>query len=132
VADAGALDAGAPVEPTAVLTRVCGPEDCEHHLNAFAELPLDGVIDRSRGVELGDVEGKVFGDAIFVFDAEASIVTRWTVGDDLEPRRGATMSFGMPAVFRWPQVIGGRAYFAASWTKLRHATVLGQRGGRHF
>jgi len=94
--DAGSPEAGSdagPQDAIAVLTRVCGPQDCVHYLNAFAELPPDGAIDRSRGVELGNVEGEVFGDAIFIFDRDSSTVTRWSVGEDLVPREGPTMSF---------------------------------------
>lgn len=79
--------------PVAVLTRVCGPEDCQHYLNAFAELPSDGTIDRSAGAESGNTQGVVFEDAAYIFDRDDKSVTRWTISEDLKLEEGETVSF---------------------------------------
>jgi hypothetical protein len=79
--------------PVAVLTRVCGPEDCQHYLNAFAELPADKSIDRGLGAESGNTQGVVFGDAAYIFDRDDKSVTRWTISNELKLEEGETVSF---------------------------------------
>jgi hypothetical protein len=88
-------DAAKPDEDSviAVLTRVCGPDDCLHYLNTFAELPKDKRIDRSQGVESGNTQGMVFNGAVYIFDRDNTSVTKWTVDADLTPRERETVSF---------------------------------------
>ncbi len=90
---AGGSPGGSEPGPVAVLTRVCGPDECLHYLNAFAELPESQSIDRKLGAESGNTQGVVFGDAAYIFDRDDQSVTRWTIASDLELQRGETVSF---------------------------------------
>lgn len=97
----GAPAPGAPAEPGAatddgvlmVMDRVCTPDACSHYMYFMRELPGDGVLDRSRGIELGDTQGAVYQGFAYVFDRQNGVVTRWSVDDDLVARREQSVSF---------------------------------------
>jgi hypothetical protein len=87
-----------PEEPPAedgvitVMSRVCTPEGCNHYLYAMRELPADGKLERSQGIELGDTQGAVYDGELYVFDREDQSITRWTLDDTTTLRSGASIS----------------------------------------
>ncbi|HTV22382.1 MAG TPA: hypothetical protein VMG12_27025, partial [Polyangiaceae bacterium] len=84
----------APTDPALmVMSRVCAPEGCNHYMYFLRELPSDGVLDRSQGLELGDTQAAVFDGKGYVFDRLNGSVTRWTVDADLTPHAEQTISF---------------------------------------
>jgi hypothetical protein len=93
-AAAGAGQGPEPSDPALmVMNRVCTPDGCNHYMYFMRELPSEGVLDRTQGIELGDTQAATFGGAAYVFDRLNGSVTRWTVDENLAPRAQETVSF---------------------------------------
>lgn len=76
-----------------VLTRACTPDSCSHYLSAIDELPADGVLDRSRALEFGNVQGSVHGDAVYIFDFDGQTVQRFRLNPSAVLEAGPILSF---------------------------------------
>jgi hypothetical protein len=76
-----------------VMNRICTPEGCNHYMYFMRELPADGVLERSQGIELGDTQASIYAGSAYVFDRLNPSITRWTVDADLVPQARETISF---------------------------------------
>jgi hypothetical protein len=76
-----------------VLTRACAPDSCNHYLSVLDQLPADGVVDRSRALEFGDVQGSVHNDAVYLFDFDSGTVQRFRLSPSSELEAGPILSF---------------------------------------
>ena len=74
-----------------VMNRICTPEGCNHYMYFMRELPADGMLDRSQGIELGDTQASIHAGSAYVFDRLNPSITRWTVGADLVPQARETI-----------------------------------------
>lgn len=93
----GGAGGGSGQGAVAVLTRVCGPEDCLSYLNVYSSveaLAAEGSIDKSQSREVPYSQGRVYGGSIYLFSrGEQPTVTRWSVGSDLSLHEEDTVSF---------------------------------------
>lgn len=106
----------------ATFIRVQNPESRSHYLNLYRELPDDGQIDRSKGVEFGGrAQATIYNDSIYVFDLDNSAVTRWTVDEDLEPEEQESVSFATTGLTVACQICNAfvspeRAFIQNAWS----------------
>jgi hypothetical protein len=75
------------------LIRTCSPESCNHYLNVLPELPEDGNLDRSQAIELGDAQGSVFNNAVYIFEYESQTVQRFALDEQGALQAGPRISF---------------------------------------
>ncbi|MET0385579.1 MAG: DUF4374 domain-containing protein [Polyangiales bacterium] len=104
--DAGEPDASAQPDaavkpaPLVVVTERESPEAALQYLHVVADWPQDGELDYSQGIELGEfVNVHAEAGAVFVYQPEAGVVTKYEVNDALEISQGDRLSFMSEGIF---------------------------------